>query len=105
MPTVVRKYIHKYETSLEYGGPEEGGWWYNRETPIETWSPLPVNCFEEDDYEAAYDLCRTFNEQEHRRRDGLSTKYHSVLAYRETFYSFDLSDSPIPEQSTRPHYE
>lgn len=30
------RYITVYEVDRCYGGPEEGGWWYNRYVPIET---------------------------------------------------------------------
>jgi hypothetical protein len=33
------KYINVYEVSSEYGGPEEGGWWYNYYEPIKS---IPV---------------------------------------------------------------
>lgn len=34
-PLIVR-YITAYAVTRHYGGPEEGGWWYDRFTPIET---------------------------------------------------------------------
>jgi hypothetical protein len=30
------KFITTYEVDRRYGGPEEGGWWYNWHQPIET---------------------------------------------------------------------
>ena len=27
-------YVNVYEVTRHYGGPEEGGWWYNRGEPI-----------------------------------------------------------------------
>ncbi len=32
MPT----YVNVYEVTRHYGGPEEGGWWYNTGEPIES---------------------------------------------------------------------
>jgi len=30
-------YIHKYEIAQQYGGPEEGGWWYKMGEPVKDW--------------------------------------------------------------------
>lgn len=32
----IRRYITAYAVTRHYGGPEEGGWWYNRYTSIES---------------------------------------------------------------------
>lgn len=93
-------YIHKYEISQRYGGLEEGGWWFDYEQPIEDWVPLAVT-----DEDAAYDMCRLFNEQEHARREGLRYGYTSVLSHREEFFTFTVTESVIPDQPRVPHYE
>jgi hypothetical protein len=94
-------FVHKYEEQQAYGGPEEGGWWYDLRTPIENWAPIACNS-----EEAAFELCRLFNSQEYQRRDReCRYGYTSVLSHHETFYWFMESDSPIPTQPTRPHYE
>jgi hypothetical protein len=36
MTTTQTRYVTAYEVTRHYGGPEEGGWWYNRYDPIET---------------------------------------------------------------------
>lgn len=93
-------YIHKHETALTYAGPEEGGWYYDHKTPVEGWIPLSMN-----DEDAAYEMCRLFNEQEYTRREGLQYGYTSVLSYREEFFTFSVTESSVPEQPVRPHYE
>lgn len=108
-PGVVIFYIHKFEVSQAFGGPEEGSWYYEVGTPCEDWDPLKVAVYNghENDNEAVFDLCRMFNAQEHKRREGLQYGYHSVLSYREEFYSYDISYSRVarPYPRVRPHYE
>ena len=96
-------YVHKYETSLAYGGPEEGGWWYDLLTPCDdstddTQGPF---AFEE----SAYVIARQCNDREHRRRkaEGLRD-YTSVLA-DGPYYTFQVNDSPEPDEPRRPRYE
>jgi len=39
------RYVTVYLVTREYGGPEEGGWYYNRRIPERTWGcgvPLPA---------------------------------------------------------------
>lgn len=45
-----------YATSRQYGGPEEGGWWYNHSELIR-----PLRSFKSSD--RAYEYCRRFNEK------------------------------------------
>jgi len=40
-----RKYVNAYLVSREYGGPEEGGWWYDVGTPL---TSMPL-CPDEDE--------------------------------------------------------
>jgi hypothetical protein len=94
-------YVHKYEVAQQYGGPEEGGWWFNLYTP-------EVSNIADFDYEEdAYDLCRALNRRERRRRETLAYGYISVLSHREMFYSYDVTESPVAERipAERPHYE
>lgn len=95
-------YIHKYEESQQYGGPEEGGWWYDLRTPVSDPEWAPLACNSED---GAYDLCRLFNQQETKRRESLRYGYTSVLSSREEFFTFEVSDSVVPDLPVRPHYE
>lgn len=96
-------YIHKYEVALQYGGAEEGGWWYEVGMPTEmTFGPFIAT---EDD---AFAQCCHANERERERRDKEEDyDYHSVLAYRSTHYSYDVTNDPEPHTypTSRPHYE
>lgn len=38
-----REYLTLYSVERVYGGPEEGGWWYDWYTPKVSWT-LPRNC-------------------------------------------------------------
>lgn len=95
-------YIHKYEECQNYGGPEEGGWWYDSGTPVEDWQAL---CFT--DEEEAYEKCRELNAEERQRRETLPVKYTDYYSSSEEFYTFDVStdSTPHPYPSVRPHYE
>lgn len=96
--TATKFYIHKSEVALNYGGPEEGGWWFDAGTPSEDWKVL-----EFDTEEQAYEKCRQLNDLEHQRRDANEDyDYTSVLAHRSTHYSYSVEDYPDPEQ--RPYY-
>lgn len=95
-------YVHKHQIALQYGGPEEGGWWYESGTP--TGFVLgPLN-----DEEAAYDQSRALNALEHeRRKRDEEYDYTSVLAKLSSHYSYMVDTSPTPEPypTERPHYE
>lgn len=95
-------YVHEYYISQEYGGPEEGGWWFDLQTPTGE-KPLIFTSREE-----AEDKCYELNQQELVRREHQEKyQYTSVLSDRSTFYSYRESDEPIatriPEEW--PHYE
>lgn len=98
-------YIHKYRTSLEYGGPEEGGWWYNASVPLDDWH-APALAHENG--ELAYEVCRALNEAEYKRREQEEIyDYASTLAHRCNFYVYAITDSPksFSYPAERPHYE
>jgi hypothetical protein len=118
------QYIGKYSESQQFGGHEEGGWWYDRGYPA--WKvgiPFPswllnlewhyaknrvirtITRFLND---LPYKLARRLNAKEHERRNKENRyDYTSVLSHREDFYTYGFSDTfklrPYPE--TRPHYE
>jgi hypothetical protein len=95
------RYLQKYSCSQQYGGPEEGGWWYDLEIPL--WKRgIPLLLPEE----ICYKICRYFNGREHKRRDRENKYgYTSVLSYRDEFFSYGFEDSLIPAIPVRPHYE
>lgn len=103
MPNEQKWYIHKHSVSLEYGGPEEGGWHYNAGVPDNEWSPPSY-----DNEEQAYEVCRDLNRIEGERRKGEEDyAYHSVLAYKSQHYSYSVSESPVQVAypTERPFYE
>jgi hypothetical protein len=94
--TELKYFIHKHEVELAYGGPEEGGWWYNIGTPVEDW--IPEGFATEDE---AYERCHELNEQEHERRQ------REEDSYRSTHYSYSVHETTVmrPFPETRPRYE
>jgi hypothetical protein len=97
-------FIHKHEVSLAYGGPEEGGWWYDTGDPVDDWVPEGPFMNEDD----AHARCRELNEQEHVRAEKEEEyNYTSVLSYRSTHYGYSVEETTImrPYPEMRPHYE
>lgn len=100
-------WVHKRSVQQAYGGSEEGGWWYDQYDPLSPDDPdyeAPVEWTTE---ELAYEYCRVRNGQEKLRREGLQYQYTSVLSYRDTYYSYTVTNSPEAERTptSRPHYE
>jgi hypothetical protein len=95
-------WVHKHEVSLQYGGPEEGGWWYDEGYP----TGFSFGPFTEE--EAAYEQSRKLNELELERREREEMyDYTSVVAYRSNHYSYSVEDFPVPVHypERKPHYE
>lgn len=83
--------INVYEVTREYGGPEEGGWWYNWSTCVAT-----VQALNEDDVPIVIDFLKA-------RYIGAGSIY-SVLGG----YEFNIVAEFTPgesESKERPHYE
>ena len=86
-------YVHKHRVSLNYGGPEEGGWWYTAGTPERDWIVL-----EYEDEEMAYETCRMWNEHERERREKEEDyDFSSVNAYLSNHYAYSVEDYPNPK--------
>ena len=93
--------VAAYEVDRRYGGPEEGGWWYNDAALIRT-----LRVFKRED--TAYNYCRRLNEK-------LSSKIWGPNQGRRDLYSVigdpqiqaevfaDIAPKRYPEN--RPHYE
>lgn len=95
-------YVHKFSVGLQYGGPEEGGWWYDTGFPVES---CVYESFDEED---AYEKCRALNDSEHERAEKEEKYgYTSVLAHQSDHYAYSVETDPeakaYPEE--RPHYE
>ena len=97
-------YVHKYQEWQDYGGPEEGGWWYDVREPVrdDEWTTF---IFTEE--EEAFAKCRELYAEEYERRKGEPYDYYSVLSAQSTFYAFDCTTESMPYSSptVRPHYE
>ena len=99
-------YIHKYETSQRYGGPEEGGWWYDYRVPLtpDHYAYEPPRIYTEE--EEAYEACRKLHAAEYARREDEGADYTSVLSYRHDFFCYDVTTDSKPDEPTGPgHYE
>jgi hypothetical protein len=97
-------FIHKHSVAQQYGGPEEGGWWYDAGSPVEDF--IPIGPFDTED--EAIDKCRELNQQEHERAEKEEDYGHtSVLSYRSDHYAYSVHETTVmthyPER--RPYYE
>lgn len=96
-------WIHKHRVTQKYGGPEEGGWWFDSGVPT---GEAPRGPFYVED--EAYELCRTLNGEENDRasRDE-PYGYTSVLSYRSQHYSYSVSEArtAVSYPAETPHYE
>lgn len=102
-------YVHRMLVELLYGGPEEGGWWYDQAYPLGLVDYDYVPPMEFQTEEEAFDACRLLNGMEHTRRElECHYEYTSVLAFREdAFYVYRVTERPVAVRDpfTRPHYE
>jgi hypothetical protein len=96
----VDRYINIYQLDRHYGGPEEGGWWYDSGVPVAS-IPLPeVRTFTQEDVQAAVDALREV--YTYRNRMG------SVLYPNDGGWDYGvvLEDEPAAAYPTeRPYYE
>jgi hypothetical protein len=97
-------FIHKYEVWQEYGGPEEGGWWWEQGAPLDLseWHP---EVFTSED--SAWERARDLNDEEYERRKR-EEDYGWGMALSDgcTFYTYRVEDSLWPSEYPvpRPHY-
>lgn len=96
----VQVYLNLVIMDRAYGGPEEGGWWYNTYTPVVS-LPLPVVTPEQQDLVVVfYNAMEKLVEELNRGRRPID----SVLS--QGVYTFFLSKRPAEnEPKTPPHYE
>jgi hypothetical protein len=95
-------WIHKHSVSLEYGGPEEGGWWYTAGIPTD-FALGPIT-----DEEDAYEQCRNLNHLERERQEREEQyNFTSVLAKMSVHYEYSVEEFATPRAfpEARPHYE
>lgn len=124
-------YMNAYEVTRHYGGPEEGGWWYNFNAPL---ASIPIRAMS---YEYHDSLCWSCNAAKAGEKDAQGNPikackwgFHLVAkqdeidffkSYLEDLYKdvthgniysvrggsellVTLQDHPA-EESSRPHYE
>jgi hypothetical protein len=94
-------YISEYSVSRHYGGPEEGGWWYDIREFVKTWAAYT-------DGDDALTVCRRLNveTQEAEREDRHHYGRGSVLGGEDCEWTVERH--PAEEDNTReprPHYE
>lgn len=85
-----------------YGGPEEGGWWYDTYEPqIVPWAPLPVFVVTREEAEAWCDKqtlwCQEQNADRHPPSSMLSEGHYTTMIYEE--------EAPCIIPKEKPHYE
>jgi len=94
-PISPRRWVSAYEVTRHYGGPEEGGWYYDAGTPL---ASIPVDT----------------EGEAHAARVTLKAKFHDDYADRRTRFSvigeedllIVLEDGPAePWPLETPHYE
>jgi len=91
-------FISKYEVSRHYGGPEEGGWWYDRHVLVHT----IASGLTED---AAFTRVRSMNEKAREERDHGGMGRFSVLGGEDVvFYAEDVVGEMDDSDEPRPYY-
>jgi hypothetical protein len=90
--------VYAYLYDQAYGGPEEGGWWYGTEQPIEGKS-FKVRLSK------ANKVCRRLNELTDLLVNKNRRNPSSVLSEGHFHWKWTLLDEPIAEPRHRPRYE
>lgn len=100
-------YICVDELYRRYGGPEEGGWWYDEGYPIRSW-PVKVRLIQSGRRYEIPDHERAFiddAEAEILAKYDFTTGHRYSMRPRGDDYSWRLTwDTPTPFPSTRPRY-
>lgn len=90
-----------YDCGQQYGGPEEGGWWYDAGSLVRQ-----IRIFK--DKQKAYAFCRRLNTKLQSRLWGPNQgkrEYTSVLSEGELMASVYKDVCPEGFPDRRPHYE
>jgi hypothetical protein len=89
------KFVNVYLTDRAYGGPEEGGWWYDTAQAVRSTQVLAR------DLTALVETENAWCADENRRR---RSDIGSVLS--QGLYEVEIDDQPAVDRPTeRPHYE
>jgi hypothetical protein len=93
-----------FSTAQAYGGPEEGGWWYDTGAPLRV-----VRTFRNEDQ--AYTYCRRLNETAARLtfgpdwRDRINPREKSSVLCDSYIAAEVCEGPPAPYPAERPHYD
>jgi len=99
MPTATSTYVNAYAVTRHFGGPEEGGWWYNAGEPLAS-VPLPFTPTGPDDGRVG----TMVNQLKQRYADHAEGDIYSVLGgVAVEVYVEDHPARTFPPET--PHYE
>lgn len=90
-------YVNCYKVSLCYGGPEEGGWWYDAGEPLAS-VPLDSSATETEIERVREDLYAKFGQPS----KGLGRRSASDPEDIEVYVEYNFADY-FPKE--KPHYE
>lgn len=93
--------LNEYEVTREYGGPEEGGWWYTRYSPTGRSQILSPLCTEREAFEVREQVMLDVE---------LDNRENNPRGIFSMAGSYDLTwlvetHEPRMQPATRPHYE
>lgn len=96
--TASQWWVNGYEVYRQYGGPEEGGWWYDEYEPTgEQWGPFSSRDEAFEKYDELHDTLV-------KERNGGRYPLHSVLS--DGKFTVAVEDHmPRRDPETRPRYE
>jgi len=95
-PAFIGKFVNVYLTDRAFGGPEEGGWWYDTGEAIQSTQFATA-----EEAERALNTLRAWCEGENKERRSDTS---SVLS--EGRYAARIEEGPAADYpATRPHYE
>jgi hypothetical protein len=93
--------VAAYDSAQQYGGPEEGGWWFDAGSLVRI-----VRVFRNED--RAYSYCRRLNDRLYSDCIGPNAgrpDYTSVLSYGRIVARVYENVAPAGYPDERPHYE
>lgn len=96
-----QRYVSRYTVDRRFGGPEEGGWWYDWHTYEGMVAIIPADVDEEE----GYAITRALNAaaQAEKAEHGRLNRY-SMAGSPDTVYLLE-DDLCEHETTVRPHYE
>ena len=94
-------WVHLFEVTREYGGPEEGGWWYNLYVPVQATAQGPF--FDRGEaWDAAHTL-QVFADVENKVDNPRGI--YSVIGGADRVWSVQDTQVPTMSPAEQPHYE